>query len=247
MDMSDTTGMTDEQKDEYLFWRYNHEKKRYRRHFRKPVRKVRRVIKRHKGKGKGKRAHQRDSYFDTLQEGTWLDAGCYMARKGYSRAHSRSSGKGYGRKGNPKGSNGEIMECFGCKSRFHLQRDCPHNRGGGAGAGSGSASAHVGYVEVRQGETYTGPSFMVATATETPIPTDSTWNVVPREDSDATVAIEDRMDTDVPPPPQPHPAWSNYRSARSSYGPRLQGTIHHRQMDSNRIHMPQHAVQASRH
>ena len=62
------------------------------------------------------------------------DVQAFLSRKGKgSRAHT--SGKGFGRRGNPKGRDGTPMACHGCGSLEHLIRDCPKGKGKGAFAG----------------------------------------------------------------------------------------------------------------
>jgi len=39
---------------------------------------------------------------------------------------SHSSGKGFGRRKNPKDRNGQIMKCHECQSDEHLVARCPH-------------------------------------------------------------------------------------------------------------------------
>ena len=56
--------------------------------------------------------------------------------KGNGRGNSRrirSTGKGGGRKTNPKGRDGNIMKCYtpGCNSIHHLRRNCPMGQGRG--------------------------------------------------------------------------------------------------------------------
>eukprot|EP00959_Pyramimonas_sp_CCMP1952_P446774 9354970-Pyramimonas_sp.AAC.1 len=42
---------------------------------------------------------------------------------GRNRRHT--SGKGKGRRGNPKGANGKTIECDICHSAEHFRRECP--------------------------------------------------------------------------------------------------------------------------
>ena len=60
----------------------------------------------------------------------------YLQGKGKgNRAHT--SGKGFGRRGNPKGRDGNPLACHGCGSTEHLIKNCPH-KGKGKGNGGGS-------------------------------------------------------------------------------------------------------------
>lgn len=65
--------------------------------------------------------------------------------KGKGRGKSkgvRSSGKGAGRRKNPRGKDGQITKCFGnnrtCGSEDHLKRDCPHETGPQGNKGKGT-------------------------------------------------------------------------------------------------------------
>ena len=118
MDTSDIQGMNAYQVDEYLFGQYQEAKKRWRRYTGKPVRSLRRVLKR-KGKGKGKGF--RGSY---LNIDGLLQQSSYFKGKGKG---GRSSGKGFGRKANPCGRDGEPLKCSVCGSAYHLRARCPRN------------------------------------------------------------------------------------------------------------------------
>ena len=64
---------------------------------------------------------------------TQQDALAYLKGKGKGhRAHT--SGKGHGRRKNPRDKAGNIMKCHKCGSAEHLQRNCPNNQGGGHSA-----------------------------------------------------------------------------------------------------------------
>ena len=108
---------------------------------RKPVRKVRRFFRqklRRKGKGKGKRFTGKglSAYVTSLSDEEYEETFFGKGKgKGLGKAKGkRSSGKGGGRKTNPRNKRGSIMECFGkggkCKSKYHLKRDCPYERSG---------------------------------------------------------------------------------------------------------------------
>ena len=99
---------------------------RWRRFRGKPVRRLRRFVRRKghrrllrrggKGAGKSVRMHLAK---EVMQE--------YAATTG--RGMSRSSGKGFGRKGNPKGRDGRPLKCHICGSEEHLQAKCPQGQG----------------------------------------------------------------------------------------------------------------------
>ena len=56
----------------------------------------------------------------------------YALLKGKGKGQrTHSTGKGFGRRGNPKDKNGNVMKCHKCGSTEHLQRNCPNNMGGG--------------------------------------------------------------------------------------------------------------------
>ena len=113
----DLVGLSNQEADEHLYWQYSEAKKRWRRFTGKPVRALRRVLRR-KGKGKGKPSH---SYLDinhTLMQSS------YFRNKGKG---GKSSGKGFGRKQNPRGRDGEIMKCSICGSINHFRAKCPQN------------------------------------------------------------------------------------------------------------------------
>ena len=110
---------------------------------RKPVRKVRRFVrKRIKGKGKGTGVRSRLSgpgiYYLTsqLSDEQYEEMYFGVRAEGKGKGHSkgkRSTGKAAGRKTNPRGRDGEIMKCYGCRSIHHLGRGCPVNPSGPTG------------------------------------------------------------------------------------------------------------------
>ena len=150
-DYSDVAHLSEEVQQQELFWAMEHAKGRWRQFSRKPVRKVRRFFRRTmKGKGKGKSGKRvsgkgvstftmnlTDEEYEEMYFGKGKGKG-----KGKSKG-KRSSGKGAGRKGNPKGRDGRVMECFtpGCGSTTHLQRDCPTANTTGKGKGRPSSSS----------------------------------------------------------------------------------------------------------
>ena len=59
------------------------------------------------------------------------DTLAYLKGKGKGkRAHT--SGKGFGRRGNPRDRNGDIMKCHNCSSEEHLAARCPQKGSGKA-------------------------------------------------------------------------------------------------------------------
>ena len=62
----------------------------------------------------------------------------------------RGSGKGHGRKRNPRGCDGNVMTCRVCNSEEHFAARCPQGKGGGNGAGSSFPSATFHVAEGRQ-------------------------------------------------------------------------------------------------
>ena len=145
VDMPDLSNMSDENAAQHMYLIYRRHKRMWRRFTGRPVRKFRRTFKRHlkhtypqrfrpfgrshghKGaKGGGKRSGPRQRMFWTADE-----ALVFLKGKGKG-GKSHSSGKGHGRRRNPRGKDGETMKCHKCGSEEHLQRECPQNGGGGA-------------------------------------------------------------------------------------------------------------------
>ena len=122
----DTSRMSEAEAASTIYMAYRGAKRTWRRFTGKPVRKFRRTFKKHhKGKGKGGRG------FFLTQD----DVHAYLQHKG--KGHRKgSSGKGFGRKGNPKDRNGNTMKCHECNSEDHLVSRCP-NKGAGKGGGIG--------------------------------------------------------------------------------------------------------------
>ena len=137
MDISDLNGMSSFQVDEYLFGRYQHAKKRWRRFTGKPVRALRRVLRR-KGKGKGSKGGLGHAYVninETLQQSSFY--------KGKGKG-GKSSGKGFGRRLNPKGRDGEVLKCSICQSQYHLRARCPQRSD--ASQPAAAATSSVGQI-----------------------------------------------------------------------------------------------------
>ena len=140
MDVADLQGLTNTQADEYLFGEYQHAKRRWRRFTGKPVRAVRRVI-RKKGKGKGKRSNS------FLNIDGMFQSSSFFRGKGKG---GKSSGKGFGRKLNPSGRDGEPLKCSICASQYHLRARCPRRESSGANPSSSTPA-----------QQQSGPSFAV--------------------------------------------------------------------------------------
>ena len=132
MDVSDLQGMSNTTADEYLFGEYQHAKRRWRRFTGKPVRSLRKVIRR-KGKGKGK-SRSYLNLSDVLQQSAYF--------KGKGKG-GKSSGKGFGRRLNPRGRDGEPLKCSTCGSAYHLRARCPrrNDASGPATSSAGPAAA----------------------------------------------------------------------------------------------------------
>ena len=190
VDTQDLRGMSNQQADEYLFGRYQDAKRRWRRFTGKPVRRLRTVFRR-KGKGKGKGSR---SY---LNLGEALEQSSYFKGKGKG---GRSSGKGFGRRINPKGRDGEVLKCSVCNSIYHLRARCPqgaqsstpaaasapassgHNPAGQIGSASRSMYAETGLHFVEHFMTTSEASWTNVTpeqAAETPAETPRSRAVEP--------------------------------------------------------------------
>ena len=111
-----------------VFFQHRRWKKAWRRFRSKPVRRFRRTMKKHFRKHRnftsshGKRSR---GMFLTQEE-----VQAYVSK----HARSQSSGKGFGRRGNPKGKDGKPLTCSGCGSTEHFVKNCP-NKGKGKGGG----------------------------------------------------------------------------------------------------------------
>ena len=148
MDVGDLRGMTNAQADEYLFGEYQNAKRRWRRFTGKPVRALRKVVKR-KGKGKGKGRHSYLNLSDALQQSAYF--------KGKGKG-GRSSGKGFGRRTNPCGRDGEPLKCSTCGSSYHLRARCPRRPDSAAPASQSSSAAGASTAAAAN---RSGPSFAV--------------------------------------------------------------------------------------
>ena len=148
IDNTDIVNMTDEQAGPYLFGRYRHAKRRWRRYSNKRVRHVRRKFKRshyhfnRTGKGHGHHGN-RIPVRNKFSKGrgktrghvflTQTDMLTYFKGRGKGHRHG-SSGQGFGRKENPKDRNGNVMKCHNCGSTTHLIRNCDQPKGAGKGS-----------------------------------------------------------------------------------------------------------------
>ena len=188
MNVDDLQGMSGAQADEYLFGQYQQAKRRWRRFTGKPVRALRRTV-RKKGKGKGKR----NSY---LNLSDLLQSSSYFKGKGKG---GKSSGKGFGRKTNLCGRDGEPLKCSICGSAYHLRARCPRQ--------DSSAQAS----QTAQGSSApAAPSFAVHSANlhfasfeQTPYPpSDASWANIPSPRSTTSTVQPDRT---VPGTPQSRP------------------------------------------
>ena len=138
VDMSEFEHLDNIAASQKAFLGYRTAKRKWRRVTQKPVRKVRRFIRKTfkppfqrkffrshntKGSGKGKGKTRWPSFHTREEMATFLSG----KGKGH-RAHT--SGKGNGRKGNPKDRDGNVMKCHGCQSDQHLVHACPNNPNG---------------------------------------------------------------------------------------------------------------------
>eukprot|EP00959_Pyramimonas_sp_CCMP1952_P101084 2114556-Pyramimonas_sp.AAC.1 len=114
LDCSDMpTYLTEEQRAQWLLLGDQKHKRRWRRSMKKPVRKVRRMRRRMHGRGT---LAFLASLTGPQHEEMFLGTG---------RNRRHTSGKGKGRRGNPKDANGKTMECGICHSTQHFRRECP--------------------------------------------------------------------------------------------------------------------------
>ena len=133
--MPDTTYLSQAEAAEQIYTQYRRAKRTWRRFTGKPVRKFRRHFRhfrKRKGKGKGK-GHGKSFLW------TWEDTLTYLKGKGKA-SRSHTSGKGFGRRKNPKDRQGNIMKCRICNSEEHFAAKCPSK-----GGGKGSSPAPPGY------------------------------------------------------------------------------------------------------
>ena len=163
----DLQGLTPVQVDEYLFGQYQQAKRRWRRFTGKPVRALRRTLRR-KGKGKGRGKGMRSSFLnidDLLQQSSYF--------KGKGKG-GKSSGKGFGRRLNPTGRDGDPLKCSICGSVYHLRARCNQRPGGKGTSGSSGSNDPP-----RQGAP--APTFTVETGAmhfATFEPSDASWQNV---------------------------------------------------------------------
>jgi len=107
--------MTGSQAAEHIYLEYRAAKKTWRRFTGKPVRHFRRNVKRIKGSGKSKGGKGKGFGFYWTHDDTLA----YLKGKGKgNRAHT--SGKGFGRRTNPKDREGNTMKCRVCNSEEHF-------------------------------------------------------------------------------------------------------------------------------
>jgi len=148
----------DNTRAQYLYWLYSQAKKRWRSFTGKPVRRVRRFFRKPlhkggkgKGKGKGKPRHKGRIDNTFLADYSPQELEHIFVNKGKSRGGQKgklSSGKGFGRKGNPKGKDGSVMACHGCGSLEHLIRDCPKGKGKGKPSGDRPPGHYQGFTMI---------------------------------------------------------------------------------------------------
>ena len=128
--ISQTVGSDPNAYEQAIFTAYRHSKRLWRRHKGKAVRKFRRFVKRgvRKRKGSGKGRFYRS--YPAIEQSS----------KG--KCKRNTSGKGFGRKGNPVGKGGKML-CHECQSPDHLVKDCPIRKAklaqGGKGGGFSGA------------------------------------------------------------------------------------------------------------
>ena len=118
---------------EHIYMQYRKARRTWRRFTDKPVRKFRRHMNHHfkkgKGKGKGKSKGKSRGFMWTRD-----DALTYLQGKGKGK-HSGSSGKGFGRRSNPKDRAGVTLKCRICDSEEHFAAKCPQGKGASKGSG----------------------------------------------------------------------------------------------------------------
>jgi hypothetical protein len=142
-----------------LFWAYRQAKSKWRKFMNKGTRSVRRHFKRfhrRKGKGKGKESRFHSAHLASKGKGhSWSHGSVNHKGKGKHAVTAmlaemsdqelydlfptfrglRTSGKGKGRRGNPKGPDGSQMRCFECNSTEHLAGSCPRRANGSSNPG----------------------------------------------------------------------------------------------------------------
>ena len=126
-------GATANEQAAELYWAYSRAKARWRSFMGKPTRKARRFARRaiYKGGKGGKNKHGKpkgkiintSSYLSELNESQLMEIFPAFRAKGGKKG--AGSGKGKGRKGNPRGPDGRKMRCHECGSEDHLVAKCP--------------------------------------------------------------------------------------------------------------------------
>eukprot|EP00959_Pyramimonas_sp_CCMP1952_P156214 3267086-Pyramimonas_sp.AAC.1 len=106
----------DSQRAEHLFWLLQPAKRRWRRFTRKPVRRVRRgILRSFNGKSKGKRGRRRlngrgvSDFLQRLSDDQYDEI--FFGGKGRGKGRRDTPDKGNGRRGNPRGRDGQILKC----------------------------------------------------------------------------------------------------------------------------------------
>ena len=187
VDMTDLRDLSEEQAADQCFFRYRFAKRKWRRFTGKRVRKVRRKFKRSqhayfKGKrggprnkfGKGGKGHfgghgRRTGHVFLTHD----DMHVYL--KGKGKGHRvYTSGMAHGRRGNPKGRDGQTMKCHGCGSTDHLLANCPTKKGG---KGAGASMPPPNFLTNQPWSSgpacqndHMAPTSFAATASSTPLP-----------------------------------------------------------------------------
>ena len=176
IDMTDVAGLTQKQAEAKIFWQYREHKRKWRRFTNKPVRKFRRHVNRFKktqfhrserapGSGKGrftKRKTFSKSWF-TNKRMSNQEVQMHLNNKNLGH-RANTSGKGFGRRGNPVGKDGTVMKCHTCGSEQHLKAECPKNKGNNEDAPAPTFQTDVGpnpylkpyYLASRDGESSSG-------------------------------------------------------------------------------------------
>ena len=127
----DISQMNEAQAAEAIYMQYRQAKRTWRRFTGRPVRRFRTNFKKTlRTKGKGRSKGKRRGFFFTEDE-----VHAYLKGKGKGK-RSHTSGKGHGRKGNPRDREGNVMKCHNCGSEDHLRAGC--TKGGGKGGSSSS-------------------------------------------------------------------------------------------------------------
>ena len=146
-EIPDIAGMSEQDAHEHIYYQYRNAKRNWRRFTGRPVHRFRRSFKKsHLGCGKGNGSFGRRTPFKKSYNrgrGFWVSESvmAFLQSKGKGSGKS-TTGKGFGRKGNPRDRNGEIMKCRICNSTEHLMARCPRK---GEGKGSSSSSAPPGF------------------------------------------------------------------------------------------------------